>query len=810
MKIKKIKLIKKYKSFLDFQWEQLCKDKSGQVCSFTPFSIIFGENSSGKSAACEIIKDLTSCQEFEEYKPDEAELDLEVIQTTSNTAPSGRVFKGRRKSTKTYKFDGDTWNESPPEKNAVLFFDVDFINKNIHSHGTISKQQGEHTQNAGKLIINLDEKANELKRELSERKRALKDFEYRNEETLSLTFSEDDGSLYRQHRKKTKKQKTSLLKKTALEIDKKRKEEEKLSGLLAKTSQIGAIQTISLISYSPQISDKEKFKEVFTRDIKKASETKADESIKEHYLKHKRFLEKDENYKRITETSDKACPLCMQPLSGATKVIEYYKKIFDKTYEKEKGRFISDIQTLNGELTNYQDYVGGLTNTAATVFNNLEKIAQDFNIKNVYSYADRQAYTSEIEKVCELPKEFPKLTKALDNLRSLDKEQFQVDYHYNKVSKHHKKIEKTVAKLNKFIKDKNSTITKFKGKYSSKGKINTELSKRGEELNKLDILQAFLKEDRISKMTRYKKVVTEKDALTKTAKDSEEALKKHLAEKIPKSVVGAMLKTLDRFNLNFSLQHDKPSPKTKEYSFSFKVVDKDKNEREFKKGLAEGERQIISLSFFFALNDNASNKKNKILIFDDPITSLDAPNLKILSDVIHQKTKDFGQVIVLTHHPLFFKYLAKQEDPNPSKFGVAKNREEFGGSFIFSDPGFNLTSEVKECYQEINDQAKKGTLNLEVIALKYGQLLRLAVERFIKNELLMWNRDKDFTEITDNLIQSKNKIRKLTDSDIERVKNIYKYCSYSNLLHVDKEIPSAISELDNHIAEFIKITEKVN
>ena len=74
----------------------------------------------------------------------------------------------------------------------------------------------------------------------------------------------------------------------------------------------------------------------------------------------------------------------------------------------------------------------------------------------------------------------------------------------------------------------------------------------------------------------------------------------------------------------------------------------------------------------------------------------------------------------------------------------------------------------------------------------------------------MWNLDKNFTEIADNLTQSKNKIRKLTDSDIERVKNIYKYCSYSNLLHADKEIPSAISELDNHIAEFINISEKIN
>ena len=87
--------------------------------------------------------------------------------------------------------------------------------------------------------------------------------------------------------------------------------------------------------------------------------------------------------------------------------------------------------------------------------------------------------------------------------------------------------------------------------------------------------------------------------------------------------------------------------------------------------------------------------------------------------------------------------------------------------------------------------------------------MRLAIERFIKNELLLWNKEDNFTQVTDNLISGKGKLIKLNDTDLERIRNIYKYCSYSNLLHADKEIPSAISELDNHIAEFIKITEKV-
>ena len=69
MKIKKIKTIKNYKPFQDFQWDCLCKDKTGRECSFSPFTVFFGENRSGKSSVCEILKDLTGFQRFEGDKP---------------------------------------------------------------------------------------------------------------------------------------------------------------------------------------------------------------------------------------------------------------------------------------------------------------------------------------------------------------------------------------------------------------------------------------------------------------------------------------------------------------------------------------------------------------------------------------------------------------------------------------------------------------------------------------------------------------------------------------------------------------------
>lgn len=54
MQIRKIKSIKGYKSFTDFQWLEFCKNKDGQEAVLQKFSVVFGENGSGKSSLCDI------------------------------------------------------------------------------------------------------------------------------------------------------------------------------------------------------------------------------------------------------------------------------------------------------------------------------------------------------------------------------------------------------------------------------------------------------------------------------------------------------------------------------------------------------------------------------------------------------------------------------------------------------------------------------------------------------------------------------------------------------------------------------------
>lgn len=100
------------------------------------------------------------------------------------------------------------------------------------------------------------------------------------------------------------------------------------------------------------------------------------------------------------------------------------------------------------------------------------------------------------------------------------------------------------------------------------------------------------------------------------------------------------------FNFSFKLEpKTAPTGNKAEFPFAFKVLDFEGNERDFKEGLSEGGIQVLSLCFFFAFLDIQKDKKQKVLVFDDPITSLDNSNLSCLVDLIAEEQKDFSQIL---------------------------------------------------------------------------------------------------------------------------------------------------------------------
>ena len=244
---------------------------------------------------------------------------------------------------------------------------------------------------------------------------------------------------------------------------------------------------------------------------------------------------------------------------------------------------------------------------------------------------------------------------ALESLKKIEREQVDAAKLYDAITAKIQEIEKSVKSVNDLITKKNKLISDFKGKYSDQSKIKGEIQEKTKKQTELNELIDFLESDKIKLIKNQNETLEKQKTLAEALKKAQEELKTYLANTIPASVISQMIAILGKFNLSFTLEHITANTNTRDYPFSFKIKDQKGNEREMKDGLSEGERQFISLAFFFAINENLQNKDKTVLIFDDPITSLDSPNLKILAELVHQKTQEFSQVLVFTHHPLFFK-----------------------------------------------------------------------------------------------------------------------------------------------------------
>ena len=793
MKISKIVSIKKYKSFIDFKWSNFCKDNNGQESALSPFSVVFGENGSGKSTICNILKSLSQDKDFFFDEPECAEIKIK----NDSSQPID------------YKYENGQWDKDRLDKNSILFFDIDFVNENVHTHGNreSSMQKGGHTQHAGQLIIDLDAKANLLKKKVKQYIKYKNYFIGCNEHCLSnLNITEYDNVLFKQLCDIKPRNNKKLILKTQKKIDTQKKKIRNVELLIKKQAQISQINEIDKLSFSYSISLKSVYEEIFSRKLKQKVDDKVDESIKKHFDVNKKFLEWAKDYipEKYTEEN---CPLCMQPLSGAEDVIKFYKNTFDQTYEKEKQKLIDDINSLKNEINEIKIGVASLEGLVVSIFDVLEKLKKDFEIKDIYNLEEKERVVSGLDQYLKIPDEFNEIIVGLDGLKSIEKKEVNIKSLYDNALSYITKINLAIKRVNEIIEIKNNVIISFKDKYSDSSKISKEIEDINKKIEEKECLIDFLRNNKNDYIHRRDFVLKKKDVLTERVKNFENKLNKHLAEKIPQDVTSTMIGILDKFNLNFSIEHIQSTANTKDYAFSFEIKDKNGHERELKNNLSEGERQLISSAFFFAVNKNLDDRDKKVLVFDDPITSLDSPNLKILADLIFEHTKEFAQVIVFTHHPLFYKYLIKCGNPN--KFGILKNDELCGGSFVFFDSNFDLIEEIQNCNEEIKQNAQNGTLRMEEISLKYGQLLRLAIEKFIKYDLLMWDKEKNFEEgIVNNLRSSKNKMLKLTNDDYDVISNIYKYCNYSNLLHVDKENPSALSELVFCIDTFVNILNK--
>jgi len=77
-------------------------------------------------------------------------------------------------------------------------------------------------------------------------------------------------------------------------------------------------------------------------------------------------------------------------------------------------------------------------------------------------------------------------------------------------------------------------------------------------------------------------------------------------------------------------------------------------------GLSEGEKTALAIVYFLkSLDDRGFDKRNGVVVIDDPVSSLDAGSLFCAFGFIQERTKDVGQLFILTHNFSFLRLVRK-------------------------------------------------------------------------------------------------------------------------------------------------------
>lgn len=784
MKIQKIQKIQGYKSFQDYTWHTFCNSETFH----SKTNLLYGENGSGKSSLCNILKSVSQNKDFIRYSPDGVKIQIDNA---------------------SHEYANNTWG-GRIAKDSILFFDREFVDSNVHLGRDRGTQQGEQEQKSAKLIIEFDAEAIKLRTErdrLIQVKNAKnsKFDEYREENRTILDFNltNEEEIIYKRYRTRDK-----------IGIDKaKKKIEDKRSELavriknyrklLESANEIQQIQELENDSIILSISKQAVYQSLFNFRIREKTKIQAEQELVEKIRQHKGFFEAGIE---IREAHPKHCPFCqsIRNEKDIKKIISVYSYLYDESYKEQVSTFESKKQELIDELDRIQESIKSVD--LDTFFLALKNLSDKYSIKNIYLLQEERQFRKNIELT-----KISELKKKIQNLIQPNKE--DISAIYKEARKEFETAKKIFTDYAKLVQKKNRLIVSFKNEHTDE-KLVSRIETDEALFSKLETESDFIRSSKIEKeKLRHKK----QKELERHQQNFDKAKQEYsvIRETYERYCsTEAFTKTLSKiesyfnyFNFSFKLQLDtqnRHTGSTKEMPFAFKVLDLEGNERDLREGLSEGEVQVLSLCFFFAFLEIQANKNQKILVFDDPITSLDDSNLSNLVDLIATEKDKFSQVLILTHHRTFFKFLRKRFNDKCGEFNLIRNKRHLGGSFICKSQEERFTQKLKDFETHLTQigQNPQG-FDVELKIVEYGQYLRYETEHFIKCRLLHWNESSEFAKVVEGIKENK----KVTDADLDKIKQIYSFCNWTTS-HVDVGDDHGLAQLKEKIADFVVINDR--
>jgi len=147
----------------------------------------------------------------------------------------------------------------------------------------------------------------------------------------------------------------------------------------------------------------------------------------------------------------------------------------------------------------------------------------------------------------------------------------------------------------------------------------------------------------------------------------------------------------------------------------------------FRNTLSSGDRNTLALAFFFASLDQDAGLANKVIVIDDPISSLDEHRTLTTVQVIRRLVERAAQVIVLSHNKPFLCRLWEGTD-STLRAALEVVRDGEGSTFSAWDVAQDSITEHDHRHARLRTFITSGTGDMREVA----QFIRPHLEAFLR------------------------------------------------------------------------------
>lgn len=645
--------------------------------SFKKFNLIYADNGTGKSTFSTILKSL--------WKNDPQRLiEKRTIGSTDESNINIQI-KG-----KSYIFQNGIWNQTP--EIAIEIFDEEFVAKNVFSPNGVDLENrrelfnyivlGEENVSKVNEVKKLNDLINgDLKSKIEDAEGKLKiAAKIQDIEILDSKPELDDNTL-------------TVMRNSVIENNKIITHEERIK----KEKKLECITDFKNISFA----------EVISKDLGSLSLAA---EYKTHVQEHNEWIQDGMEILSSKEGSE-SCPFCFQEIKN-NRAIATYKTLFSKEYEMLRKQVsdqilsidniysdaavknIINVINLNSERCDFWHKLDENIPASLSLDIALEEAVSDFkqNLKNLL----------ERKKDNLLEKISPNDTES-NGISQEDK--------FRKSISRYNAIVIDINNRIQAVKDASSDIEELKIKNNNNHitVVCNDVGYRDKETSKI---YKDLKELRQQKRDVEIKIKTLREEIDQASLN------------ILKNYEKSINRELENFGVEFSVKGVKrksDSSRTESVHFniclkgeSFNPNGSNNSPYKLSNTLSTGDKSTLAFAFFIA-KYRKKDISDQILVFDDPITSLDFFRKTQTKNTILRFSEKAAQVIVLTHSMEFaklFKHITK------GRFiQIKKNNLISGLSYIpynkFSDMSIEKHSYNHNLIQQyITDPASVNRLNV--------------------------------------------------------------------------------------------------